>query len=576
VPLKDSPAGGDPAGTVYRSQWAAALTASFGSFPHFYDMDNEIDIWSGTHRDIHPNPATYDELRDVYVQEARGLKSWDPQAIRFGPVSCCWYFYWNSSAGGADKSAHANIDFFPWWLNEVSWSDQIAGSRSLDVFDIHTYTENSTSGLTSAQQRALALRATRDWWDPTYTSEAWFGTNNVLSTDPKPSIPFRLPRLRALVNTIYPDTPLGSTEWNFAFAGETDFSTALADADAYGILGRERFYAAARWTAPDPNSAAYQTLKFYRNYDGSHHTFGAVSISATDSADPNFFSTYAALDAAGHTLTVMVVNKDPQNAYQVQFAMNGFSPSQAVTYQLAPGANNTFTTTTSPAQAWSDMQTFPPYTLSLLVISGNMPQAPAAEWDLNPESLMIPAGGSATLEPRLTSGNGTVTLSAPQFDSGISTMNITEASVTGSKDGSIVVTAGPAPGFYHFAVTGTDGAGVAQKQGGWIVVGNSAASLTKQGDGQSGTHGTTLDLSVTLAPGSSGGTATGATILFSTDAGSLDGNGMSGTKVMVPTDNSGKAAVTLTLPAAPGTVTITAQGPFGLGHPVATFTETSQ
>ena len=70
VELKDSPQNGDPPGTVYRDQWAPALAAAFGSAPHFYNMDNEIDIWGGTHRDIHPTPTAYDEMRDTYVAEA--------------------------------------------------------------------------------------------------------------------------------------------------------------------------------------------------------------------------------------------------------------------------------------------------------------------------------------------------------------------------------------------------------------------------------------------------------------------------------------------------------------------------
>jgi hypothetical protein len=46
--------------------------------------------------------------------------------------------------------------------------------------------------------------------------------------------------------------------------------------------------------------------------------------------------------------------------------------------------------------------------------------------------------------------------------------------------------------------------------------------------------------------------------------------------MIAPTNSSGVAGVTLTLPSAPGTVTVTAEGPYGLGHPVATFTETAQ
>jgi hypothetical protein len=35
------------------------------------------------------------------------------------------------------------------------------------------------------------------------------------------------------------------------------------------------------------------------------------------------------------------------------------------------------------------------------------------------------------------------------------------------------------------------------------------------------------------------------------------------------------AKVTLTLPGTPGPVTVTAEGPYGLGHPVVTFNETA-
>ncbi len=109
VPLLDTattpcPASaGDCTGFVDRQDWTAALSAAFGSAQHFYDMDNEVDIWGGTHRDMHPNPTGFEEWRDVYLKQARNLKSWDPAAVRLGPVSCCWWFYWNG-ANASDKS----------------------------------------------------------------------------------------------------------------------------------------------------------------------------------------------------------------------------------------------------------------------------------------------------------------------------------------------------------------------------------------------------------------------------------------------------------------------------------------
>ncbi len=580
------------ASAVYRKDWAAALATAFGNtstcpipyFPsfvscHLYDMDNEIDIWGGTHFDIHPNPSGYEELRDTYLTEARALKTWDPAAVRLGPVSCCWWFYWNGENGN-DKGAHAGQDFLPWWLNEVYWRDQIDGVQSVDVFDIHAYPDGpDTSTYTQLEKQALATSIYRDYWDPTFTSPS--GTINQVYTtsiQPNHAIPFRIPRMRAILNATYPEVPLAFTEWSAEFAGAADFSTALGDADAYGILGRERMSLATRWVAPDPANPNYQALKLYTNYDGGHHTFGTTSVSPTHNGDPNLFSVFAALGPAGTPLTIMVVNKDPANAANVTFNLSNFVGGTYTSYTLSQSSPTAIVASSS--KPWSASQTFAPYTATLLVVTGAQNSVPAAEWDLNPDTIMVPAGGTVTLNPYITSaksGGATVTLSSASFDAGGGTMSLTDANLSQTPltgHGVITVNAGMTPGFYHFTVMSTDSSSVQQKQGGWIVVGNPPATLTKTGDGQTGGKGANLTLSATLVPGSSGGTAAGATIRFTTSAGTLSGGTYgSTTSQLATTNSSGVASVTLTLPSTAGTVTVTAEGPFQLGHPVATFTE---
>jgi len=578
---------------VYRNAWAAALASAFGngtcSIPyssinscHFYDMDNEIDIWGGTHVDIHPNPSGYDELANVYVTEAGKLKTWDPQAVRFGPVSCCWWYYWNG-ANGNDKNAHGGLDFLPWWLNQVYWQDQISGARSLDVFDVHAYPDADTGGLSTAQLRALAVSIYRDYWDPTFVSpsgsinQPW--TTNI---QPNKTIPLRIPRMRALANMIYPGTPLSFTEWSAAFATESDFSTALGDADAYGIFGRERLALASRWVAPAPANPNYLALKMYTNYDGSHHGFGTMSISDTNNGNPDLFSSYAALDPTGKTLTVMVLNKDPKNSTQVNFALGGFNPTSVVSYTLSSAAPTSIAA--SGSQSWSSTQTFGPYSATLLVIAGSLANTPRSDWDLNPDTIMLPASGTVTLQPKITSGTANVTLSSAVFDSfeGASacsgTLTLTEPVIALNQPGTITVHSGSTPGFCHFTVTGSDGT-VTQTEGGWIIVGNPAAGLAVSGgDGQQGGVGTTLPqpLTVTLTAGQSGGMAAGASILVTTSAGTLSNGTTSGAKVIALTNSSGVASVTLTLPGTAQTVSVQAQAPYALGNAVAQFTETAQ
>jgi hypothetical protein len=584
VPLLDGPPQpGDPAGSVYRNQWVSALAPAFGSgIPHFYDMDNEVDIWSGTHRDVHPIGSGYDELRDTFLTESRALKTWDPLAIRFGPVSCCWYFYWNLPSPTDNKSAHAGIDFLPWWLNDVYWRDQIAGTRSLDAFDIHAYPDGpDISNYTLAQKQALAVRVFRDWWDPAYTSESWInGNTGVTQIQPVPYNPFRIPRMRAILNMTYPGTPLSITEWNAAEAGESDFSSALSDVDAWGILGRERVTYATRWTAATQTNPNYNALKLFRNYDGAHHTFGSISVSAAHDASPDLFSVYAATNPGGASLTLIVVNKDPVNAAQTTFALNGFTPSQVTSYTLSAASPNNIVPGSS--QAWSSTMTFAPYSATMLVVTGSTANPPAVEWDLNPDTIMVPAGGTVTLAPRLLSppSGASLTLGSATSDPGI-TATVSNSTMTATQNGSVQIAAGNTPGFYHFSVSSSNNTA----QGGWIVVGKAAAGLAKaSGDSQTGSVGSVLPqaLTVTLTPGSSGGAAAGASIFFTTSAGSITNvlvgteKVFTGSKVIAVTNSSGVASVTLTLPASAGPVTVKAEAPYGLGHPSAVFNETAQ
>jgi len=591
VPLLDDHSQTCPSGTscVYRSDWAAALSAAFAVksfFPHLYEMDNEMDMWGITHRDIHPNPSGYDEMANVYLTEANKLKGWDPQAVRLGPVSCCWWLYWNG-ANSNDKAAHAGVDFLPWWLNQIYWQDQISGARSLDVFDFHAFpdattTDSTGNPLPKAQLQALAASIFRDYWDPTFVSPSTtINQQGATSIQPNKTIPFRIPRMRALVNTIYPGTPLAITEWNAAFAGESDFSTALADADAYGIMGRENVYVASRWTAPVPANPNYWALRLYTNYDGLDDLFGYISVSDTHNGDPNLFSSYAALGGfAVNTPNIMVINKDPQNSAQVQFTLSNFSPTTYQSFTLASPSPTIITA--SAQQPWSSVQYFPPYSITLVSVSGSITSA-GPVFSLNPDTIMVPAGGTVTLQ---ATSNGNVTLTSAVFDAFegaaacTGSIALTNPTITSSQPAQITVTAGNTPGFCHFTVTGTDSSG-SSPEGGWILVGNPAASLTiTGGNNQTGMHGTLLPiaLAVNLAPGSSGGAnpASGASILFSTNAGTVSNGTSSGSKVIATSDGSGVASVTLTLPSAAQTVTVTAEGPYGLGHPIVTFTETSQ
>jgi hypothetical protein len=277
----------------------------------------------------------------------------------------------------------------------------------------------------------------------------------------------------------------------------------------------------------------------------------------------------------------MVLNEEPANTAQATFNLNGFSPSTYIAYTLSSTASASIVASSSAS--WSATQSFAPYSVTLLVLTGTESTKPASEWYLNPDDIMVPASGSATLHPAIFSGSANVTLTSAVFDayegaaacSGGS-LQLSSSTITASQPGSITVNAGNTPGFCNLTVTGSDGTAT-QSQGGWIVVGNPPATLTQSGNNQSGSAGTALSqpLTVTLNPGQSGGSAIGAGILFTTSAGTLSNGTTSGTSVIALTNSSGTASVTLTLPSSKGTVTVTAQDQFALGGASVSFTETA-
>jgi hypothetical protein len=578
--LFDKPSPSDPEGSVYRNQWIESIAPHFGKQPHFYQLDNEPELWGTSHRDVHPDATGYDELAADIVAEGEAVKTFDPAAVRFAPVDDSWWFYWNG-ADNNDKAAHGGLDLLPWILNEIRWNDEINGSRSFDIFDVHAYFNGPGPQSTTALTRAAALRETRDWWDPAYISES--GTvNQIWCTvlQPDRTVGFVIPRMRALANSIYPGTPVSFTEWNGALAGESDFSTALVDADTYGILGRERMWGASRWVAADATTPAYQALVLYRNADGAQHGFETVSVSATSSASPNLFAAYAATDEAGETLTLMVINKDPANQARVTFMVDNFTPSTMKTYTLSEA--NPTKIVASAAEPWSATQTFAPYSATLIVASGRSVDAVAEEWDLNPDTLLAPTSGTVTIAPTLTKGTGTVTLTeASGTDYGVKLTltqpKITQATATSTGDGLITIKTPSHAGIYSFTVTGRDSGGTVQTQHGWVLATLPAATLTKTGDRQTASPGAKITLTATYKPGNppaystgpQGPTAGGVDLFFTASAGTLS-------ERIVRTNANGQATVTLTLPEKAGKVTVTAVGPVFWGTPTATFTETVQ
>jgi Glycoside hydrolase family 44 len=297
--------------TTFVISWINHLTSRYDTAANggvmFYNLDNEPMLWNSTHRDVHPNPTTYDEMRDKTYAYAAAIKQADPSAKTLGPVLWGWCAYFFSaldecSSSGADYIAHGNVAFTAWYLQQMKAYEEAHGVRLLDYLDLHYYpTVVALSAAGNSTTQALRLRSTRSLWDATYEDEDWISDMGW-----EGGIVKLIPRMKDWVIANYTGTKLAITEYNW---GALDhINGAVAQADVLGIFGREGLDLATLWGPPEIDQPGAYAFRMYRNYDGQHHTFGDVSVRAT-SADQGKIAVYAAQRSGDNALTIMVINK---------------------------------------------------------------------------------------------------------------------------------------------------------------------------------------------------------------------------------------------------------------------------
>ena len=340
----------------------------------FYNLDNEPGLWSDTQRDVHPDPLTYDEIRDRTYDYAAALKAADPSALTLGPAEDGWCRYFFSAADncnefGADRTAHGNVDYVAWYLAQMKLYEQQHAVRILDYFDLHIYPQAngiySDSAGSSAVQ-ALRLRSTRQLWDPTYIDESWIHDMGWQGDTVQ-----LIPRMKSWVANNYPGTKLAISEYNWGALGT--MNGALAQADILGIFGREGLDLATLWGPPTATQPGAYAFRIYRNYDGSHHGFGDTSVHA-DSADQEQLALYAALRSSDSALTLVVINKTG-GALTSTLSLNGFTPSgNAQVYRYSAANLNAIQNLAAQSLTASGFSaTYPANSITLFVIPGSAP-----------------------------------------------------------------------------------------------------------------------------------------------------------------------------------------------------------
>jgi hypothetical protein len=346
-------------GPEFAESWVAHVVERFGTAENggvwLWELDNEPTWWHAVHRDIHPEPATFDEVLDRNIRWAEAIKKADPSAKVGGPTPPGWesYFYsardlvagwntgpdwkfWNNPADCKEHSPEAVcMGFLPWYLDRMREYEERTGTRLLDYLDIHAYV--GPDGLPGEhdpdkpEMDTLRLVSTRTWWDPDYMPPR----EDMRKMDEKygTGTPRIVRRMRSWIDEHYPGTRLAITEYNWG--AHADMTGALAQADLLGIFGREGVDLATVWGNPKPEEPAAFAWRMFLDYDGEGRGFGETSVLA-ETEDPDSMSVFAAERADG-TLTVLVINKSDGWLESTLTVDNFRMPESAERWQYGDG-----------------------------------------------------------------------------------------------------------------------------------------------------------------------------------------------------------------------------------------------
>ena len=290
-------------GVVYMDEYVNYIIKKLGDSKSAtgiqgYSLDNEPVLWNDTHSRMHPEPVTIEELKTKSIEMAKNVKKLDPNAEVFGPALYGYTAFdhlddddqhdeWEKVK--KENNYHWYLDSY---LDDMHKASEEAGTRLLDVLDIHYYSESARKG---AEDRVQSVRTL---YEKGFSENSWIGQWCM------ENVPI-LPTIQASIDKYYPGTKLGISEYNFG--GGSDTSGTIAQVEALGCYADNGVYFATLWGG---EPFIVSGINLYTNYDGKGGCFGDTLIPAK-TEDVSKSSSYAAVNAKDDSkVTVMVTNKN--------------------------------------------------------------------------------------------------------------------------------------------------------------------------------------------------------------------------------------------------------------------------
>lgn len=277
----------------------------------YWNMDNEPEIWSGTHDDVMPEQISPQEFMRRYIELAKKARAKFPEIKLVGPVTANeWQWYnWDN------KPITENGKTYPWleyFIKTIAEEQQKSGVRLLDVLDIHFYpSSKKTEDIVQLHRvffdrnysfpEANGVKTINGGYDNSLTREYIFGRCNDWLTQ----------YLGAGHGV-----SLGLTETGLDNSVAPSV-TAVWYASTLGEFMKNSVELFTPWTW---NTGMWETLHLLSRYNQSHSVRGV-------SGNETVVSAYPSVNPAGDSLTVVLVNRS-EAAQVVNVVFSHFVPMQ--------------------------------------------------------------------------------------------------------------------------------------------------------------------------------------------------------------------------------------------------------
>jgi hypothetical protein len=336
-----------------------------------YILDNEPGLWNTTHRDVHPQPMTYDELLEKTIAFGTAIRKADPNAVIAGPASYGWWEYFYSTKDHdegfrkkPDRKAHGDVPLLEWYLRKLAEHEKKTGVRVLDVLDVHLYPQaegvqgpdghgGDGGGETDRAHNDTRFRVTRSLWDRNYQDESWI----------KEAV-YLIPRMKEIIAKNYPGRGFQIGEYNFGAEEHIAGGVALAEAlGRFALLGvSDAFY----WTYPKKPTPAYWAFRAYRNYDGAGGHFQERIV---PSSAPTGTSLYASRDAAGKKWVLVALNFSADRPQDAKIELHGCAAPRSVKSFVYTGGAAGFLAGDAKIEGTNLRAKLPPYSITVIELA---------------------------------------------------------------------------------------------------------------------------------------------------------------------------------------------------------------